>query len=365
MNPKIVFTGGGTAGHVTPNLALIEAVQKEGWQVDYIGSQNGVEASMIKNLNLSYHAISSGKLRRYFSLQNFLDPFRILKGIAQAYRLLSKLETDIVFSKGGFVAFPVVFAAWLKRIPILAHESDLTPGLANTLSFPFVNKICVNFAASTAYFKRKEKVEVTGTPIRSALFKGSKEGGLNRCGFKDGKPCVLIIGGSLGSAVLNSVIRESLPTLSNNFSIIHLCGKDKIDQNLANNPSYYQYEYANEEMPDLFAASDFVISRAGANSVYEILALKKPHLLVPLSKKASRGDQIQNARYFEEQGISLVIDEEKFSTETLIEAMSRISKEQESIREKITKLDIQSATDKILSLIKDQIFHTAIANKKN
>lgn len=353
MNTRIVFTGGGTAGHVTPNLALIEAVQDEGWQVDYIGSRNGIEERMIKAISVPFHAISSGKLRRYFSWQNFLDPFRIVWGIAQSFVLLRRLQADIVFSKGGFVAFPVVFAAWLNRIPVLAHESDFSPGLANKLSFPFVNKICVNFAASKACFKQSEKVEVTGTPIRSGLFKGSKQAGLARCGFDGSKPCILVIGGSLGSLALNRVIRQSLAELNVKFQVIHLCGKGNLDTSLSANADYYQCEYADDEMSDLFAASDLIVSRAGANSLYEILALKKPHLLVPLSARASRGDQIQNASYFEKQGISVVIKEEVLSSESLIAAIEHINQHHEEMVSRISALAIQSATAKIVTSLKE------------
>lgn len=355
MKPRIVFTGGGSAGHVTPNIPLIEALQKEDWQVDYIGSTEGVEKEMISALNIPYHSISTGKLRRYFSWQNFLDPFKTFIGIVQAYRLLRQLETKVVFSKGGFVAFPLVFAAWLNRIPIIAHESDMSPGLANRLCFPFVDKICLTFAAAKHYFKNQAKVEITGTPIRQELFAGSKSAGLALCGFKKDKPCLLVMGGSQGSVGLNQVIRRALPQLCEKFQVIHLCGKAKIDVNYFNNADYCQFEYANKELADLFAASDLVISRAGANALYEILALEKPHILIPLSAKASRGDQIQNARYFKQQGISQVIDEEFLSVENLMQAIKAVSQRHEEIVLKIKELKIESATLKILALIKEQV----------
>ncbi|ARG97189.1 undecaprenyldiphospho-muramoylpentapeptide beta-N-acetylglucosaminyltransferase [Legionella micdadei] len=355
MNLRIVFTGGGTAGHVTPNIPLITALQHEGWQVDYIGSNEGVEQGIITALHIPFHGISSGKLRRYFSWQNFLDPFKICLGIGQAYRLMRKLKADVVFSKGGFVAFPVVVAAWLNRIPIIAHESDMSPGLANRLSFPFVDKICVTFAAAKQYFKNQEKVEVTGTPIRPELFQGSKEAGLALCGFKKNKPCLLVMGGSQGSLKLNSIVRNALPALSLQYQIIHLCGKGKRDSALLNHPDYCQLEYANKEMADLFAASDLVVSRAGANSVYEILALQKPHLFIPLSIHASRGDQIQNARYFMKQGISHVLDEETLSTDSFLQAVNDVYQHKEEIIERIKRLNIESATLKIIALIKEQM----------
>ena len=354
MKARIVFTGGGTAGHVTPNLALIDVLQREGWQIDYIGSKASVEQEMIQGLGLSFYAINSGKLRRYFSWKNFLDPFKILLGIGQAYRLLRKLQTDVVFSKGGFVAFPVVFAAWLNRIPVVVHESDISPGLANRLSFPFVDKICVNFAATKTYFKNPFRVEVTGTPIRKELFQGNRQRGLERCGFNQQKPCLLVMGGSQGATHLNTCVREALVSLNQQYQVIHLCGKGKVDDSLRSNSEYYQFEYANEELADLFAASDLVVSRSGANALFEILALQKAHVLVPLSAKVSRGDQIHNARFFNKQGISTVVDDDTLTATALLDAIHHVSTHQDEIVTRIKSLAIESATLKIISIIKEQ-----------
>ncbi|MBA2711857.1 MAG: undecaprenyldiphospho-muramoylpentapeptide beta-N-acetylglucosaminyltransferase [Tatlockia sp.] len=354
MNPKIVFTGGGTAGHVTPNLALIEVLQKEDWQINYIGSADGVEKEMISALNIPFYSISTGKLRRYFSFENFKDPFKFVAGIGQAYRLLKNLKTDVVFSKGGFVGLPVVIAAWLNRIPVIVHESDMSPGLANRLSFPFVNKICVTFEAAKRHFKNQEKIEVTGTPIRPELFQGSKDKGLALCGFTHGKPCLLVMGGSLGSLRLNNTLRAALADLKN-YQVIHLCGKGKVDEAYFGNNDYYQFEYANKELADLFAASDLVVSRAGANALYEILALQKPHVLIPLSLKASRGDQIQNALYYKQKGISRVIDDDSLTVENFLQTIEEINLHKDEIINKIRDLEIKSATLKIIGLIKEQI----------
>ena len=363
MKKHIVFTGGGTAGHVTPNIALIEALLLENnqtenssaknitWQIDYIGSEQGVEKKLIAELNIPYHGIKSGKFRRYFSWQNFLDPFFVLYGIVQAFFLLRRLQTDLVFSKGGFVAFPVVFAAWLNRIPVIAHESDLTPGLANRLCFPFVKKICITFAAGKSFFKNPTKVIVTGTPIRKALFNGDRTRGLALCHFSADKPCVLVIGGSLGAGVINQTIRAALPILTRSFQVIHICGKGKMDASLMNQPDYCQFEYVGDELANLFAASDLVISRSGANSVYEILALQKPHVFIPLSAKVSRGDQIHNARYCEKQGVSVVVQEENLTEKTLLQAVQQVQDKQIEIMTNIKKLNIESATAKIVSLL--------------
>lgn len=353
MSRKIVMTGGGTAGHVTPNIALIDVLQREGWQIDYVGSTDGVEKAMISAINIPYHEVSTGKLRRYLSWKNFFDPFKIALGIGQAYRLMRKIKPDVVFSKGGFVAFPVVVGAWLNRIPVVAHESDLSPGLANRLSFPFVNKICVTFAGAKHHFKQPDKVEITGTPIRQQLLNGKKAKGLALCGFNSEKPCLLVVGGSQGAQLINNCVRTALDQLCQQFQVIHLCGKGKVDASLTNHVGYCQFDYANEELADLFAASEIVISRAGANSVYEILALAKPHVLIPLSKKVSRGDQIQNARYFQRQGISTVLSDETLSPETLLAAVEDVSTHRKEIIKKIKALGIESATMKIVALLRD------------
>ena len=354
MSLSIVFTGGGTAGHVTPNLALIKEFKAEGWNINYIGSAEGIEKGMIQNVGIPFHAVSSGKLRRYFSLKNLLDPFKIVAGIVQSFFLFHKLKPDVVFSKGGFVAFPVVVGAWLNRIPVVAHESDMTPGLANRLSFPFVNKICLTFEAGKKHFKRQDKIEVTGTPIREQLFVGSRSKGLEMCGFNNEKPCLMVIGGSLGAGSINQSVRDALGQLTEQFQVIHLCGKGKIDPSLNHIGGYRQFEYANEELADLFAAASVVISRAGANSLYEILALGKPHILIPISAMVSRGDQIQNARYFQGLGISVVIQDQALNAETLLAALQDVINNKNDIDKKIKALKIESATDKIVAIIKEQ-----------
>ena len=338
---------------MTPNIALIDVLQREGWQIDYVGSVDGIEKEMITAINIPYHEVSSGKLRRYFSWKNFFDPFKILVGIGQSYQLMRQIKPDVVFSKGGFVAFPVVVGAWLNRIPIVAHESDMSPGLANRLSFPFVNKICVTFAAAKNHFKHQEKVEVTGTPIRQKLLNGHAASGLALCGFSPEKPCLLIMGGSQGANALNACVRLVLDRLCQRYQVIHLCGKGKVDPVFASHAGYCQLEYANKELADLLAVSELVISRAGANTLYEILALSKPHILIPLSEKVSRGDQVQNARYFQQLGISVVIAEEKLTPETLLAAVNNVSTNRIEIENKIKALGIESGTMDIVRVIKE------------
>ena len=320
---KIILTGGGTAGHVTPNLALIPKLKERDWEILYIGSYTGIEKELIENAGIEYRGISSGKLRRYFDWKNFTDPFKVIKGYFQSRKIIKEFKPDIVFSKGGFVAVPVTMAAAHKKVPVVAHESDMTPGLANKLSAPYASRICCNFPETLKYLP-KEKAVLTGTPIREEILTGNREKGLKICGFNGEKPVLLIIGGSLGSVKVNSAVRSVLDKLNDQFDIIHICGKGNVDESLLNRAGYVQFEYVDKELRDLFAASDLLISRAGANAICEILALKKPNLLIPLSQAASRGDQILNAESFEKQGYSMVLKEEDLNDESLLKAVKKL-----------------------------------------
>ena len=320
---RIVLTGGGTAGHVTPNIALLPKLKELGYDVHYIGSYNGIEKTLIEDCQIPYYGISSGKLRRYFDLKNFSDPFKVLKGFSEAAKLLKNLKPDVVFSKGGFVSVPVVLAAKQQRIPVVIHESDMTPGLANKLSIPAASKVCCNFPETLDHLP-KGKAVLSGSPIREELLTGSREKALKFTGLTGTKPVLLIIGGSLGSVVVNEAVRGILPKLLKKFEIIHLCGKGKLDQTLTAMNGYVQYEYISDELKDLFALCDIVISRAGANSICEFLALRKPALLVPLSAAASRGDQILNANSFKKQGYAAVLEEEALNGDSLYDALNEL-----------------------------------------
>ena len=350
---KIVLTGGGTAGHVTPNIALLPGLQKLGYQIDYIGSYEGIEKRLIESYHIPYHGISSGKLRRYFDVKNFTDPFKVLKGYHQAVRLLGKLKPDIVFSKGGFVSVPVVLAAKHRRIPVIIHESDITPGLANKLAIPSATKVCCNFPETLQYLP-KGKAILTGSPIRSELLQGSKEKALEFCGFEKGKPVMLVIGGSIGSVFINQVVREALPQLLKEYQVIHLCGKGNLDSSLAQTKGYAQYEYIKDELKDLFALADIVVSIAGANAICELLALHKPNILIPLSAAASRGDQILNARSFEKQGFSYVIEEETLTVDILLEAIRKVYANREDYRQAMEKSNQMDSVETILHLIESE-----------
>lgn len=320
---KIVLTGGGTSGHVTPNLALIPELKKAGYSISYIGSRHGIEKQLLEKEGIDYHSINTGKLRRYFDMKNFTDMFRVADGFRQAFVLLGKLNPDVVFSKGGFVSCPVVWAAWLRRIPVVIHESDMTPGLTNKLSIPFSKKVCYTFPESKNHIPADKGIW-TGMPIRNSILSGVAAEGRRICGFKGGKPIILIIGGSLGSEKINNVVREILNSLLKNFQICHLCGKGNVKSELEGINGYKQFEYINEDQPHIFAMSDMVVSRAGATVLYELLALKKPNLLIPLSKSASRGDQILNAESFEKQGFSAVLPEEQLDGKRLENLIQKV-----------------------------------------
>ena len=317
---KIILTGGGTAGHVTPNIALIPKLKEAGFEILYVGSYEGIEKKLIENEGIPYRGISSGKLRRYFDLKNFSDPFRVLKGFREASKIIKEFQPDIVFSKGGYVAVPVVRAAGLKKIPVVIHESDMTPGLANKLSYSAAAKICCNFPETLQYLP-EDKAVLTGSPIRAELLSGNAERGRGITGLPADRPVILVIGGSLGSKVVNEAVRAALPELLKEYSVLHLCGKGNLDASLEGTEGYRQYEYVSADLKDMFALADLMISRAGANSICEILALRKPNVLIPLSAKASRGDQILNARSFENQGFSCVLEEEELTAETLLQAV--------------------------------------------
>lgn len=349
---RIILTGGGTAGHVTPCIALLPELQKEGFDIQYIGSYHGIERKLIEECKIPYHGISSGKLRRYFDPKNFSDPFKVLKGYFEAGRLMKELKPDIVFSKGGFVTVPVVLAAKKHNIPVIIHESDITPGLANKLALPSATRVCANFPETVKYLPENKAV-LTGTPIRKELFAGNKLKGLDFCGFTANKPVILVIGGSTGSRVINEVVRGMLPTLLRDYQVIHLCGKGNLDEHFEETAGYVQYEYINDELSDLFAASDLIISRAGANAICEILALRKPNILIPLSAAASRGDQILNAESFERQGYSFVLKEEEMSISSLLEAITTIMEKKQDYINAMSKSELNNSIETIIHLIKE------------
>ena len=350
MAHKIILTGGGTAGHVTPNMALLPYLKERGYDIAYIGTVNGIEKKLLADFDLRYYGISAGKLRRYFDPKNFSDPFRVIKGYGQAHKILKQERPDVIFSKGGFVSVPVIHAAASLKIPCILHESDLTPGLANKLCIPFAKKICCNFPETLQYLP-KDKTVLTGTPIREELRKGDAEAGLSFCGFTKDKPVIMVLGGSLGAGSINDTIRGALDDLLQDFQIIHICGDDKMDNLMLSVPGYRQFEYVKAELKDLFALADVVVSRAGANSICELLALKKPNVLIPLSIKNSRGDQILNAYSFEKQGFSVVIEDEDMDEDILAERIRSVYRDRNDYIARMQSSGQPDAIQTILDLI--------------
>lgn len=349
---RIILTGGGTAGHVTPNIALLPRLKELGYDIQYIGSYTGIEKELIEPFGIPYHGISSGKLRRYFSVQNFTDPFRVLKGFREAHKLIRQLKPDVIFSKGGFVSVPVVLAGKRCKVPVIIHESDMTPGLANKIAIPSAAKVCCNFP-ETLKSLPEGKAVLTGSPIRQELLSGNKIAAMDMCHFTSDKPVILVIGGSLGAVAVNNAVREALPELLKDFQIIHLCGKGKMDESLKDVEGYCQFEYIKNELRNLFALADIVISRDGANAICELLALHKPNLLIPLSANASRGDQILNARSFERQGFSLVLEEEQLTKETLLNAVKTLYENRTTFINSMKNSGQQDSIGTIIKLIEE------------
>lgn len=350
---KVIFTGGGSGGHVIPNIAIIgklkELMKDQNLELVYIGSKTGIEKELIEGLGIPYREIATGKLRRYLSMQNVKDFFNVFKGISQARKIIKEEKPDVVFSKGGFVSVPVVFGAKKNHVPIIIHESDMTPGLANKLAMPKADKVCVTFP-ETLDMVSKEKGILTGSPVRAEILKGNKEKGLSNLGFDNSKKVILVIGGSLGSVALNTAVKENLDVLLKDYQIVNICGKGKMDESI-NREGFRQFEYIGEGLEDVFAASDIVISRAGAGSIYELLALEKPNILIPLSKKASRGDQILNANSFTKQGFSLMLEEEDVNEKTLLEKIKELESKENEFKEKMKATKLKDAAGEIAKLI--------------
>ena len=349
---RILLTGGGTAGHVTPNLALLPRLQALGFDIHYIGRKSGIERDLMTQAGIPYEGISAGKLRRYLDLRNLSDLALIALGFLQSLIKVGRWRPGVLFSKGGFVSCPVVWAAWLYRVPIVVHESDLTPGLANKLSAPFARHICYSFRETGEHVPRTKGVH-TGIPIRETLLQGDAAEGRRICGFADAGPVVLVSGGSQGAEAINRAVRAALNELLPSFAVCHLCGQGGIDSGLLGQPGYSQFEYVGPELAHLLAMADLVVTRAGATTLFELLALKKANLLIPLSRKASRGDQILNARSFEKQGYSRVLAEEDLTPASLVAAVADAYRRQQAMVEAMRSAGTVDGLERVLSVIAD------------
>jgi UDP-N-acetylglucosamine--N-acetylmuramyl-(pentapeptide) pyrophosphoryl-undecaprenol N-acetylglucosamine transferase len=306
---KVIVAGGGSGGHITPNIAIVNQVKelRPEAQVLYVGSKGGMEEKIIKDLNWKFAAIYCGKLRRYFSWQNFLDVFKTAAGIMQSLWIVASFRPDVIFCKGGYVSLPMAIAGGILRKPVIIHESDAEPGLANKLAAHFAKEICVSFEETKQLWKGK-KFHVTGNPVREELKQGKAEDGWKFSGLNPGKPVVLVMGGGQGAQFINEMIWHNLPKLLKNYQVIHLCGKGKERADLKGTPGYFSSEFIGAELKDLFAITNLVVSRAGANSLAEFEFLGLPAVLVPLVV-GSRGDQITNARIFAKVFPAEIIDE--------------------------------------------------------
>ena len=347
---KIVLTGGGTAGHVTPNLALIPRLLADGWEIHYIGAAKSPEQELIARVpQVTYHTVSVGKLRRYLDVKNFSDPFRVIKGVFQATHIIGRIKPNVVFSKGGFVSVPVVYGAKLNGVPVVIHESDMTPGLANKLCMPIAKVECCTFPEAVKYTHGKGVH--TGTPIRPEILNGNRENGLRHFGFNDRRPVVMVVGGSSGAQAINQAVRQALPEMTENFQVLHLCGKGNLDSSLEGTQRYVQREYLNEEMADAYACADVLISRAGANALCEILALRKPALLIPYPLDASRGDQLLNAESFRSRGLSHVLLQENMTPESLVKELIQLYHDRGSLYEAMNAEPTANGIDNVLAQI--------------
>ena len=350
MLKKIVLTGGGTAGHVTPNLALIPRLQADGWEIHYIGAANSPEQELIARVpGVTFHSVSVGKLRRYFDPKNFSDPFRVIRGIRQATGVIRRIKPDVVFSKGGFVSVPVVYGAKLNGVPVVTHESDMTPGLANKLCLPFSSAQCCTFPEAVKYAKGKGVH--TGTPIRPEILQGDRLEGRKRFGFNSNRPVLMVVGGSSGAQAINQAVWQSLPQLTENFQVLHLCGKGNLNSVYEGTANYTQREYLNEEMADAYACADILISRAGSNALCEILAARKPALLIPYPKGASRGDQLLNAESFRARGFSHVLQQEDMTPDSLVEAVEKLYHDRGALYEAMATEPTANGIDNVLEQI--------------
>lgn len=350
MTNKIVFTGGGSGGHVTLNLALIPFFLDKGYEVVYIGSYEGIERELIKKYDrVKYYPIHTGKLRRYFSWQNFVDMMKIPFGILEALWIVFKEQPNIVFSKGGFVSFPVVVAGFLCGKPVLMHESDVTPGLSNKMSLPFVSKFFTTFQDTVKYVKKPSKVEYIGPVLSDRLKNGDTKKALELCGFSNQKPILMFMGGSLGAKSINDAVRQNLKELLKNYQIIHLCGKGQTDLNYQEK-GYIQFDYVDSELKNLLKAADVVFSRSGSNAIFELLSEHKPMILVPLSGKASRGEQMLNAKSFQKKGYAEIItDDELGNTQKFFDVIQKVYQNRDQYRLAMEKSDFKAITNEDLA----------------
>lgn len=349
---KVVLTGGGTVGHVMLNKLLIPGFINRGIEPVYLGSKKGIEKEIIGATSIKYYNISSGKLRRYLSSENFKDIFKVMKGISDARKVLKKENVEFVFSKGGFVSVPVVLAAKSLGIPVYIHESDITPGLANKIAGKFATKIFVTFKRTLDYIP-SDKAQYIGPVIRDELKRGYSKIGYELTGFNPDKRVMIVMGGSLGARSINQFIRDNLDELTKEWQIIHLCGRGNYQEGL-DSENYKQFEFVKKELPHLITISDIAVGRSGSNAIYEFLLNEKPMILIPLPRSQSRGDQVENAEYFKEKGYAEVIQDEELEMEIFQETLERIDSNKEAIVDCMCKFEGGFKPQELVDLLIDK-----------
>ncbi|MCM1404212.1 MAG: UDP-N-acetylglucosamine--N-acetylmuramyl-(pentapeptide) pyrophosphoryl-undecaprenol N-acetylglucosamine transferase [Prevotella sp.] len=339
----IVLTGGGTAGHVLPQMALLPYLRPYFDQIVYLGGE-GVEKSIAKENGLPYYEITTVKLRRTLTLKNLLIPFKLMKGIREAKKILRQLQPSVVFSKGGFVALPVVYAAASLGIKIVAHESDMSLGLANRLSAKKCQTLCTTFPLDQTKYPQMVQ---TGAIIRNSIYHGDpKQIKIPN----NGKPNLLVIGGSLGATAINQAVWSALTPLCNDWNVLHVTGKGKTNPTYRH-AQYLQVDYLNQPQ-DAFAWADVVLARSGSGTVSELLALKKPAVYCPLPKTESRGDQIQNAAYLQKLGVCEVLPQAALNTENLIKLLNQVYRDRQRYITQCAKQNWIDGTSKIINYLR-------------
>ncbi len=340
----IILTGGGTAGHVTPNFAILKYLQTHFSSIYYVGSESGIEKRLVKEQNIPYYSIKSVKLVRSFTFKNFKIPFVFVKSVSEATKILKKLKPDVVFSKGGYVGLPVTIASKMLNIPVIIHESDFTLGLSNKIASLFASKVLTSFKETSLTIKNGEYV---GAPIREELLNNTLKITREKWGFYNNLPVLLIIGGSSGAKKINDLFYKSCKELTKKFNVIHIVGKNNLTPIKLQN--YNQVEYAN--MQTVYPITDVCVSRAGSNTAFELMFLKIPTLFIPLSKSNSRGDQIQNANYFNSLNVCDVLYEETATSKTFTQKVISLYQNSNYYKQNIKNAKFLIANKKIAEIL--------------
>lgn len=344
---RVVITGGGSAGHIVPAVQVINALKEKDPNLEllWIGSRIGMEKDLVPKYGIQFQAVLTGKIRRYFSFSNITDFLRIPFGVIQAGKILASFKPQVVFSKGGFASIPTVIAAWMQNIPILSHESDIVPGLANKKLAWFTTKIALSFPDRRNYFE-KDKTFVSGFPIRQDIFNGDKERAIRFCNFTNpNQPILFITAGGQGSVRINNAIVPILPELVQKFNIVHQCGQFQYEELLPQVQQYVDqgvykiFPYIHNEMPDILKAADVIVSRAGS-TIFELAALHKRMLLIPLEESANN-HQHENAVFFAEAGLAKVLVEKNLEPHILYKNVLDIFYE-------LKEEDIEAASQKVI-----------------